>query len=229
MGASRELIVSEAVKLTGRMVFLGAPGAGKGTQAKMLCAGRDILHISTGDMLREQVAAGTDLGSQAKTFMDAGDLVPDGVIIEMVGERIRRPDAANAWILDGFPRTLPQAESLDIALQKSGQELSNIFFFQVPQDTLVQRLTSRWTCVSCGEIWNTQTKPPSQAGVCDSCQGSLNQRPDDRPDAVVARQEVYRSLTEPVLGYYRSKGILTELDADRAPELVSADLVRHLT
>ena len=211
------------------MVFLGAPGAGKGTQAKMLGEGREILHISTGDMLREQVAAETDLGSKARSFMDAGDLVPDEVIIGMVEERIRRPDASNAWILDGFPRTLPQAESLDIALQKSGQELSHIFFFQVPQDALVQRLTARWTCGSCGEIWNTQTKPPSQAEVCDTCQGTLNQRPDDRPDAVLARQEVYRSLTEPVLGYYRSKGILTELDADRAPELVLADLVRHLT
>lgn len=221
--------MAETVNLTGRMVFLGAPGAGKGTQAKMLGEGREILHISTGDMLREQVAAETDLGSKARSFMDAGDLVPDEVIIGMVEERIRRPDASNAWILDGFPRTLPQAESLDIALQKSGQELSHIFFFQVPQDALVQRLTARWTCGSCGEIWNTQTKPPSQAEVCDTCQGTLNQRPDDRPDAVLARQEVYRSLTEPVLGYYRSKGILTELDADRAPELVLADLVRHLT
>lgn len=211
------------------MVFLGAPGAGKGTQAKMLREGREILHISTGDMLREQVAAETDLGLQARSFMDAGDLVPDDVIIGMVEERIRRPDAANAWILDGFPRTLPQAESLDIVLQKSGQELSHTFFFQVPQDALVQRLTARWTCGSCGEIWNTQTKPPSRAEVCDTCQGTLNQRPDDRPDAVLARQEVYRSLTEPVLGYYRSKGILTELDADRTPELVLADLVRHLT
>jgi adenylate kinase len=216
------------VALKARMVFLGAPGAGKGTQAKMLCQDHDILHISTGDMLREQVAAGTDLGQQAKTFMDAGDLVPDDVIIGMVSHRISRPDAANAWILDGFPRTLPQAESLDAALLQSGQELSHIFFFQVPQDTLVERLTARSTCSSCGEIWNSQTKPPSQDGICDKCGGALTQRSDDRPDAVVARQEVYRSLTEPVLGYYRTKGLLTELDANRAPDNVLADLVRHL-
>ena len=216
------------VALKARMVFLGAPGAGKGTQAKLLCADHDILHVSTGDMLREQVAAGTELGQQAKVFMDVGDLVPDDIIIGMVADRISRSDAANAWILDGFPRTLPQAESLDAALRQSGQELSHIFFFQVPQDSLIERLTARSTCGSCGEIWNSQTKPPNQDGICDNCSGALTQRPDDRPDAVVARQKVYRSLTEPVLGYYRTKGLLTELDADQAPDNVFADLVRHL-
>jgi adenylate kinase len=117
---------------------------------------------------------------------------------------------------------------LDAALRQSGQELSHIFFFQVPQDSLIERLTARSTCGSCGEIWNSQTKPPNQDGICDNCSGALTQRPDDRPDAVVARQKVYRSLTEPVLGYYRTKGLLTELDADQAPDNVLADLVRHL-
>lgn len=211
------------------LIFLGPPGAGKGTQAKMLVEDHDVLHISTGDMLREHVAADTDLGRQAKTFMDAGSLVPDAVMIGMVAERIKGPDAANGWILDGFPRTLPQAEALDESLAESAQGLSHVFSFQVPQGVLIQRLTARWACSQCGEIWNVSFKPPRQSGVCDGCQGELQQRPDDRPEAVTERLEVYRSQTEPLLGYYRQKGILTEVDANRTPDLVLADLVRELT
>ena len=211
-----------------RTVFLGAPGAGKGTQAKLLAEGRDILHISTGDMLREDVKAGTPLGLEAKTFMDRGDLVPDEVMIGMVAERIRRPDAAKAWILDGFPRTLAQAESLDPSLDAAGQTLSHVLYFQVPTERLVQRLTARWTCGSCGEIWNTQFKPPTRNGVCDNCRGALTQRADDRPEAVSTRLQAYAAQTEPLLGYYRTHGVLVELDADRAPEDVQSDLLARL-
>ena len=226
MGAPDRLIVAR--ELTGRMVFLGAPGAGKGTQAKMLVEAHGLLHISTGDMLREAVQEGTELGRQAKEHMDAGRLVPDDLMIAMVAARIRRPDAAKAWILDGFPRTLPQAEALDGSLQEAGQSLSHVFAFQVPQDTLIQRLTARWTCSQCGEIWNQVFKQPRQDGICDVCQGALKQRADDRSEAVSERLEVYRSQTEPLMGYYRAKGILREIDADRSPDLAYADLVSDL-
>ena len=210
------------------MVFLGAPGAGKGTQAKMLEKSHQVLHISTGDMLREHRTKGTDLGLAAQSYMDRGDLVPDEVMIGMVAERIQRPDAAKAWILDGFPRTLPQAEALDASLSAAGQGLGHVIYFQVPQDVLVQRLTARWTCSKCGEIWNLVSKPPSQAGCCDKCQGELTQRADDRPVAVTVRLDNYRSQTEPLLGYYRSKEVLREIDADRSPNLVFASLLDEL-
>ena len=216
-------------ELVGRMVFLGPPGAGKGTQAKMLAASHPVLHISTGDMLREQVSAGTGLGQRAKTFMDAGKLVPDEVMIGMVADRISQPDAASAWILDGFPRTLPQAESLDAMLTERGQDLSHVFYFAVPHDILVARLTARWTCSKCGEIWNTQFKPPAETGVCDVCGGELKQRADDRAEAVNERLEVYRSQTEPLLDYYRQRDVLREVDADRTPDRVLAELVGELT
>ena len=217
-----------ALDLETGMVFLGAPGAGKGTQAKMLQNVHQVLHISTGDMLREHRANGTDLGRAAEAYMDRGDLVPDEVMIGMVTERIQRPDAAKAWILDGFPRTLPQAEALDASLSQCGQGLGHVIYFQVPQEVLIQRLTVRWTCSECGEIWNLVSKPTSQAGVCDTCQGELNQRADDRPEAVTVRLDNYRSQTEPLLGYYRSKSVLREVDADRSPDLVFASLVDEL-
>ncbi|MHC4997145.1 MAG: adenylate kinase [Planctomycetota bacterium] len=217
-----------ALDLQAGMVFLGAPGAGKGTQAKMLTKAHQVLHISTGDMLREHCVQGTELGKQAQVFMDRGDLVPDDVMIGMVAERIQRPDAAKAWILDGFPRTLAQAEALDAALAGSDQCLAHVIYFQVPQDALVQRLTARWTCSGCGEIWNVISKPPSQAGVCDACQGELTQRADDRPEAVTVRLDNYRSQTEPLLGYYRTKGVLREIDANRSPDQVFAGLLEAL-
>ena len=216
-------------EVTGRMVFLGAPGAGKGTQAKMLAKAHGLLHISTGDMLREEVQGKTELGQQAEAHMDAGRLVPDELMIAMVAARILRPDAAKAWILDGFPRTLAQAEALDASLQDAGQSLSHTFSFQVPQDILIQRLTARWTCAQCGEIWNQVFKQPRQDGVCDVCQGTLQQRSDDRLEAVSKRLEVYRSQTEPLMGYYRAKGVLREIDANRPPDLAFADLVSDLT
>ena len=154
--------------LTARCVFLGAPGAGKGTQAKRIAEGVAMAHISTGDMLRAQVQAGTELGTQAKGFMDAGQLVPDELIIAMVQERIREPDAVSAWILDGFPRTLPQAEALDASLGDSSP-LSHVIYFAVPEAALLSRLTGRRTCGKCGAIWHVETKPTRQDGSrrCD--------------------------------------------------------------
>ncbi len=214
-----------------RAVFLGPPGAGKGTQAARLVDQGGALHLSTGEMLREHIRAGTELGEKAKSFMDAGQLVPDDLIIAMAEERLERPDANGSWIMDGFPRTLPQAEALERSLragaaqQTAERSLTHVVFFAVPSEVLVARLSSRSTCTECGAIWNKLSKAPAAEGVCDDCGGSLRQREDDRPEAVTKRLEVYLSQTEPLLGYYRSKDCLEEIDADRSPETVFEDLV----
>jgi len=211
--------------LTARCVFLGAPGAGKGTQAKKVADTGSIAHISTGDMLRAQVKAGTDLGGQAKGFMDQGQLVPDELIIAMVQERIRQPDAISAWILDGFPRTLPQAEALDESLAGSAP-LSHVFYFAVPEAALVGRLTGRRTCGSCGAIWHVENRPTKAEGICDACGGELVQRSDDRQEAIQKRLDEYRALTAPLLDYYRSRDVLREIDADRSPDVVFQELLK---
>jgi adenylate kinase len=212
-----------------RAVFLGAPGAGKGTQAKLLAERSGVLHLSTGDMLREHRERGTELGRQAAARMDQGQLVPDALIIAMVIERIVGPGKRPpAWILDGFPRTLPQAEALDRHLAEAGSGLSHAVFFAVPHAALVERLTGRWTCASCGAIWNVAFRPPRRQGVCDDCGGTLRQRADDQPAVVEKRLQEYRRLTEPLLDHYRSAGLLEEVDASQAPERVFEELLRTL-
>lgn len=214
-----------AITLKSRCVFLGAPGAGKGTQAKKVAEAGAIAHISTGDMLRAQVAAKTPLGVQAKGFMDTGKLVPDDLIIAMVKARIGEPDARLAWILDGFPRTLPQAEALDKNLS-AGSALSHVISFAIPESVLVGRLSGRRTCSKCGAIWHVEHQPTKQPGVCDACGGELVQRSDDRPEAIGKRLEVYRSQTAPLLAYYRDRRLLREIDANRPPEVVFQELLK---
>lgn len=214
-------------RIQARAVFLGAPGAGKGTQAKRLAEVAQAVHISTGDMLRGHVSEGTALGMRAKSFMDAGKLVPDELIIAMVETRIAQPDAKSAWILDGFPRTLPQAEALDRSLGDApGRRLSHVIYFSVPESILIGRLSGRRTCGSCGAIWHVETHPTRKAGVCDACGGDLVQRSDDRPEAIGKRLEVYRAQTEPLLGYYRSRNTLREIDANRSPETIFQELAK---
>lgn len=208
-----------------RAVFLGAPGAGKGTQAMRLARETGVVHISTGDMLRGHVARGTPLGTEARDYMDKGQLVPDRLIIAMVEDRIGEPDAASAWILDGFPRTLPQAEALDTSLTGSAQSLTHVVYFHVPEEVLTGRLTGRRVCGKCGAIWHVQNHPTSKAGVCDTCGGALTQRSDDRPEAVGKRLAVYASQTKPLLDYYRQRNLLTEIDANRSPETVYETLI----
>jgi adenylate kinase len=222
LGPSIELIM--AVSLKARCVFLGAPGAGKGTQAKKVADAAGIAHISTGDMLRAQVAAKTELGLQAKGYMDAGKLVPDDLIIAMVKARIAEPDAKSAWILDGFPRTLPQAEALDKNLS-AATALSHVISFAVPESVLVGRLSGRRTCSKCGAIWHVEHQPTRVANVCDTCGGALVQRSDDRAEAIGKRLEVYRSQTAPLLAYYRDRRLLREIDANRAPSIVFQELL----
>ncbi len=195
-----------------------------------------LTHLSTGDLLREEVKSGSKLGAEAKGYMDAGKLVPDQLIIDMVKARIgggeaSGPDslsaAANGWILDGFPRTLPQAEALDANLS-SDNALTHVISFAVPEEALMGRLTGRRTCSKCGAIWHIEYKPPSQEGVCDECGGKLTQRSDDREEAIGKRLEVYRSQTAPLLAYYSDRGVLKEVDANRSPDAVFQELLTRM-
>lgn len=214
-----------ATALKARAVFLGAPGAGKGTQAKQVAEAATLAHISTGDMLRAEVAGGSPLGLQAKSFMDAGKLVPDEVIIGMVQTRIQKPDAKSSWILDGFPRTLPQAEALDKSLS-GASAVSHVIYFAVPEQVLFGRLTGRRTCSKCGAIWHLETKPTRKAGVCDVCGGATVQRSDDHPEKITKRLDEYRTLTAPLLAYYRNRKLLREIDANRSPAVVFQELLK---
>jgi adenylate kinase len=196
-----------------RVILLGPPGAGKGTQAGNIAEAYDIPHISTGDILRANVREGTALGLEAKRFMDAGDLVPDDVIIGMVGDRLAQPDAAKGFLFDGFPRTVPQAEALEALLQQREQPLDVVLRLAVDEDEVVSRLTGRRTCTGCGAVFHVTHQPPATEGVCDACGGELVQRDDDREDVVRNRLEVYRRSTEPLEEFYWNRGLLRDVEA----------------
>ena len=200
-----------------RIVLLGPPGAGKGTQARRLAESTGMNHLSTGDMLRNEVASGTDLGLMAKTFMDKGDLVPDSNIIAMIQNHIDNPAGV---LLDGFPRTVVQAEALDEALDKAGTPVDRIVHMMVDTDELIRRLSNRAICTTCQTPYNLESDPPSQVGVCDKCGGTVIVRDDDKPQAVANRMKVYRELTAPVLGYYSSRGDVAEIVATGTPDEV---------
>ncbi len=206
-----------------RAVFLGPPGAGKGTQAKRLALATGVLHLSTGDMLRQAVAEGTELGKKAKTYMDAGTLVPDGLMVDLIAEKLS--GGAGSYILDGFPRTLPQAGALDRILEKLGLPLKDVVSFQVPQDALVRRLSGRITCQACGAVYHKEFHPPAREGICDRCgSAALVVRPDDREEVVRKRLAVYQEQTRPLVEYYREKGLLREVDASPSEEEVFSSL-----
>ncbi len=197
-----------------RLVFLGAPGSGKGTMAELLSAKAGLVHISTGDMLRENVKEGTELGLKAKGYMDAGELVPDEVMVAMVADRLSRDDVrGSGFILDGFPRTMVQGESLDRTLDEAGMALDRVLLFDAPDETILERLTGRRVCRKCGRVYHIRFIPPKKEGVCDVCGGELYQRPDDREETIRNRLEVYRRQTADLIGYYEKKGLLTKLDA----------------
>lgn len=191
-----------------RLVFLGAPGAGKGTQAKRLVDKYGIPQISTGDLLRAAVAAGTPLGKEAKAYMDRGELVPDSVVLGMVKERLSQDDCKKGFILDGFPRNVAQAEALDKMLAEMNMPLDLALNLDVPFDDLMKRLTGRRTCKVCGQMYNIYYNPPKVDGKCDKCGGELFQRDDDKEETIRKRLEVYKSQTEPLIDYYSKKGIL---------------------
>jgi adenylate kinase len=192
---------------------LGPPGAGKGTQAKRLETGRGLVQLSTGDMLRAAVASGSELGRQAKQIMDAGQLVPDAVMIQMISERIDLPDCAQGFILDGFPRTTPQAEALDRMLIAKGRGLDAVIEMKVDDEALVERITGRYTCAQCGAGYHDRFQQPKVAGVCDVCGGTeVVRRADDNEETVRARLVAYHGQTVPILPYYDAKGILKSVD-----------------
>ena len=210
------------------IVLLGAPGAGKGTQAAKMVEEFALPHISTGDIFRKAVVDGTPLGLEAKRYMDAGELVPDEVTIGIVKERLAQPDCKVGFILDGFPRTVPQADALEAALASMGRVLDAVVLVDVPSSALVARLTSRRQCRVCGRIYNTMGEMPAQDVVCDSCGGEVYQRADDSVETVTNRLAVYEANTEPLIEYYRDKGLLRAVDGDRDVDDVYADIASLL-
>ncbi len=210
------------------IVFLGPPGAGKGTQAKILIERYGIPQISTGDMLREHRAKGTELGKKAQEYMDKGQLVPDEIILGMVKERLSQPDCERGFILDGFPRTVAQAEALDRILAEMGKELNFALALIVPDELLVERLTGRRTCKNCGMMYHIKYKPPKVEGKCDVCGGQLYQRADDNEETVRNRLMVYHEQTAPLIEYYKNKGILREIDGSKSIEEITQQLISIL-
>jgi adenylate kinase len=199
-----------------RVAFLGPPGAGKGTQARDLAREWNVPHVATGDMLREAAAAGTPLGREAKSYMDKGALVPDDVIIRMIAERLGRPDARAGFLLDGFPRTIAQAEALERLLKNLGQSLERVVYFDVSEPELLRRLTGRRVCRNCQTAYHLVSAPPKTPGVCDRCGGELYQRDDDSEATVRNRLAVYARQTAPLLDWYRGRGLLASVPGEGA-------------
>jgi adenylate kinase len=206
------------------IILLGAPGAGKGTQAERIVAAYGVAHISTGDILRKAVADGTELGLEAKRYMDAGELVPDEVVIGLARDRLAEPDCENGFLLDGFPRTVAQAEALNKVLGELGKALHAVVEIDVDKDALLKRLTSRRTCRDCGKVYNLLIERPKQHDVCDVCGGEVYQRDDDTVETVSNRLEVYETSTAPLVDYYQRTGLLRRVDGNQAPDEVFEEI-----
>lgn len=209
-----------------RLIFLGPPGAGKGTQARALAAQQGIPQIATGDMLREAVAKGSRLGTEAKAYMDRGALVPDEVVVGLVAERLGQSDTKPGFILDGFPRTVVQAEALERLLKEREIGVDRVVFFDVSEGELLRRLTGRRVCRSCGATYHVVFSPPERAGKCDRCGGELYQRDDDSEATVRRRLVVYTEQTSPLLDYYQSRGLLARVAGEGSPEEIGRAVVR---
>ncbi len=190
-----------------KLIFLGPPGAGKGTQSEFICRDYGIKQISTGDLLRYHRKEGTDLGKKAKLYMDKGELVPDSLIIDMIKEELTKPEYSNGYLLDGFPRTLPQAEALDRLLRNLSQKLNAVLILDVPQDELIKRITERRICKICGKVYHLIYSPPKQNGICDLDGGELYQRSDDNEETVTRRLIVFENQTKPLIDYYHKHGL----------------------
>ncbi|RME82855.1 MAG: adenylate kinase [Planctomycetota bacterium] len=208
-----------------RLVFLGGPGAGKGTQAKILNKKLGIPHVSTGDIFRSTIQKGGDDAKLLKSYMDAGKLVPDKVVLKIVASRLQEEDSKNGFILDGFPRTLDQAKGLDEILQQKNLKITGVFYFEINPDVLVDRLVSRRVCENCQAPYNLKSMPPKKDGICDLCGGKLIQRPDDQPDVIRKRFQEYIECTAPLVDYYEKQGLLVRLDASLPTEKVSQIIV----
>ncbi len=211
-----------------KLIMLGAPGAGKGTQAKKIAEKYQIPHISTGDIFRANIKAGTELGMKAKSYMDQGQLVPDEVTIGMLLDRISQDDSRNGYVLDGFPRTIPQAESLTAALLARGEKINYAVNVDVPDENIVNRMSGRRACLGCGATYHVMYNAPKTVDVCDACGEKLVLRDDDQPETVQKRLRVYHEQTQPLIDYYNKEGILVEVDGTQDMEKVFQDIVKVL-
>lgn len=211
-----------------KIVMLGAPGAGKGTQAKKISEKYSIPHISTGDIFRANIKENTELGQKAKTYMDKGLLVPDELVVDLVVDRLSQDDAKKGYVLDGFPRTIPQAKALDEALEKIGEKLDYAINVDVPDENIVCRMSGRRACVSCGGTYHIKYNPTKTEGVCDACGGELVLRDDDKPETVKKRLDVYHEQTQPLIDYYKESGVLKDVDGTVDLEDVFAAIVSIL-
>ena len=211
-----------------KVIMLGAPGAGKGTQAKKIAAKYQIPHISTGDIFRANIKEGTELGTKARAYMDKGELVPDELTCDLVVDRISKPDAANGYVLDGFPRTIPQAEALTRALEGRGEKIDFAINVEVPDENIVRRMGGRRACLKCGATYHVEYNAPKVENVCDVCQGELVLRDDDKPETVQKRLSVYHAQTQPLIDYYKAEGVLAEVDGTQDIDVVFQDITKIL-
>ncbi|HKL80503.1 MAG TPA: adenylate kinase [Mobilitalea sp.] len=209
-----------------KIVMLGAPGAGKGTQAKKLAAKYGIPHISTGDIFRANIKNGTELGIKAKFFMDQGLLVPDELVVDLVIDRFKEPDCVNGYVLDGFPRTIPQAVELDEALSKKQDAIEYAIDVDVPDANIIRRMSGRRACTNCGATYHLTSIPPKKDGICDICGNEIVLREDDKPETVEKRLAVYHELSQPLIDYYQSKGILKSVNGSRDADEIFEEVTR---
>jgi adenylate kinase len=210
------------------VIFLGLPGAGKGTQAARLTQPTGLAHVTTGELFRENIRNETELGKKAKEFVEGGLLVPDEITIGMLLDRIKQPDCEKGFMLDGFPRTIEQAEVLDAAVKGHGKEIDKAIYVKVGTEELVRRLAGRWNCKQCGAVYHEVSQPPAKAGVCDNCGSHLYQREDDQPAVVRTRLEVNIKNLEPLLAYYGGQGKVIEIDGERDPDAITEDIKKVL-
>ena len=211
-----------------KIIMLGAPGAGKGTQAKMIADKYGVPHISTGDIFRANIKEGTELGKKAKTFMDQGLLVPDDLVVDLVVDRVKNPDCEKGYVLDGFPRTIPQAECLDKALAEMNDSMDYAINIDVPDENIITRMGGRRACVGCGATYHVVNIPPKKEGICDRCGGELILRDDDKPETVKKRLDVYHEQTQPLIDYYTKKGIIKDVDGTQQMDDVFNAIVKIL-
>ncbi|HUS81680.1 MAG TPA: adenylate kinase [Dehalococcoidia bacterium] len=208
------------------LILLGPPGAGKGTQAALISQEAGVAHVATGDLFRENIRNQTELGLQAKAFVDKGSLVPDELTVRMLLDRLDRPDTQKGVLLDGFPRTVDQARALDEALKERGQAVDKVLYINVGEEEVVRRLAGRWTCRQCGAVYHQVFSPPKQQGKCDQCGGELYQRDDDKPETVRNRLGVYSQQTAPLIDYYKGQGKLLEVNGEQEADAVGRDLLK---
>ena len=211
-----------------KIIMLGAPGAGKGTQAQMICDKYNIPHISTGDLFRSNIKNGTELGKKAKEYMDKGQLVPDELTVELLLDRVAKDDCKDGYVLDGFPRTIPQADVLDKELTKLSDKIDYAINVEVPDENIVRRMSGRRACLKCGATYHIEHIPPKQEGICDRCGSELVQRDDDKPETVQNRLSVYHEQTQPLITYYNGKNILKTVDGTKDMNDVFEDIVKIL-